>query len=76
MSLTTCPDCGRGVSTSAPTCPGCGRRLKRERKSVGCCGGCLVLLVAGWLVIQLGTCGLFYGLSEAGTEVDSVEVTP
>jgi len=25
MPLTTCPDCGREVSTSAPACPHCGR---------------------------------------------------
>jgi membrane protein YdbS with pleckstrin-like domain len=25
MALTTCPDCGRDVSTSAPACPHCGR---------------------------------------------------
>lgn len=25
MALTTCPDCGREVSTSAPACPHCGR---------------------------------------------------
>ena len=76
MSLTTCPDCGREVSTSAPTCPGCGRRLKHERKSVGGCGGCLVLLVAGWLVIQLTTCGVFMGLSEIEADADSMEVSP
>jgi hypothetical protein len=25
MPLTTCPDCGREISTSAPACPNCGR---------------------------------------------------
>jgi uncharacterized membrane protein YvbJ len=25
MALTTCPDCGRQVSTAAATCPQCGR---------------------------------------------------
>src|SRR5579859_7521420 len=25
MALTTCPDCGREVSTAAPACPHCGR---------------------------------------------------
>lgn len=27
MPLINCPDCGRGVSDSAPTCPGCGRPI-------------------------------------------------
>lgn len=28
MALSKCPDCGRGVSTSATACPGCGRPTK------------------------------------------------
>ena len=27
MALTTCPDCGRQVSTEAAACPGCGRPM-------------------------------------------------
>lgn len=27
MALTTCPDCGRQVSTSAEKCPNCGRPI-------------------------------------------------
>jgi len=27
MALTTCPDCGRQVSTEAAACPGCGRPI-------------------------------------------------
>lgn len=27
MALTTCPDCGKEVSTSAQACPGCGRPM-------------------------------------------------
>lgn len=72
MALVTCPDCGREVSAKAPLCPGCGRRLRRERQPVGCCGGCLVLIVTAWLVLQVGTCGLFMGLSEMGQNTTEV----
>ena len=28
MGLTSCPDCGKSISTEAPACPNCGRPLK------------------------------------------------
>jgi hypothetical protein len=28
VAMTTCPDCKREVSDSAPKCPGCGKVLK------------------------------------------------
>ena len=31
MSLRKCPDCGNGVSSSAPACPHCGRPRKKAR---------------------------------------------
>jgi len=27
MALTTCPDCGKSVSSQAPSCPSCGRPI-------------------------------------------------
>jgi uncharacterized membrane protein YvbJ len=27
MALTTCPDCGKEVSSQAPVCPNCGRPI-------------------------------------------------
>ena len=32
MSLTTCPDCGKEISTSAAACPGCGRPMAAQAK--------------------------------------------
>ena len=33
MALTTCPDCGRQVSTEAVACPGCGRPMVGSQSS-------------------------------------------
>jgi predicted amidophosphoribosyltransferase len=30
MALTTCPDCGKSISTLATFCPGCGRPMKYQ----------------------------------------------
>jgi len=30
MALTTCPDCGREVSTNATACPGCGYPVQAQ----------------------------------------------
>lgn len=34
MALTTCPDCEKPVSTSAPNCPNCGRPMTAETSAV------------------------------------------
>ena len=47
--MTTCPDCNRSVSDSAPTCPGCGRTLKSPLaaplKAIGVGILCILLFV-------------------------------
>lgn len=32
MALTTCPDCGKKISTSAEKCPECGRPMRMSRQ--------------------------------------------
>jgi len=32
MALTTCPDCGKQVSTAAQSCPNCGRPITADRE--------------------------------------------
>jgi len=54
--LTTCPDCGRAVSPTAPICPNCGKRLRSSIMRKGATCGCvallvpIVLLVGFWLI--------------------------
>ena len=31
MALTTCPDCGKQISTAAATCVGCGRPMRETK---------------------------------------------
>lgn len=35
MALIACPDCGKGISDTAPTCIGCGRVMSASNKSGG-----------------------------------------
>lgn len=46
MSLRTCPDCGKDVSSSAPACPHCGRPNRKAPVVLGIAGA-LVFVVAG-----------------------------
>jgi hypothetical protein len=39
VSLRTCPDCGKGVSSSARACPHCGRPSKKARLPIELVGG-------------------------------------
>ena len=62
MVLTTCPECGHRVSTSAPYCPGCGRAIGARPQREGCflqtlnlgCGCVLLfaLFVLLWIAIR------------------------
>lgn len=51
MAMTTCPDCGKEISTAAPTCPSCGRQMAAQvvappKQKTGCCAaGCLVMIL-------------------------------
>lgn len=45
MALTKCTECGNEVSTNADSCPKCGAKVKR--KSIGCGGIILILIVIG-----------------------------
>lgn len=60
MSLMTCPDCGKEISSDAPTCPQCGRPIKGlpKPKGEGCFLrtlniGCVIVLVFVGLIIIL-----------------------
>ena len=67
MALTTCPDCGRDVSASAPTCPHCGRPIATTvaqadvhgsgagpfRKGLGFTCGVLLAIVTGIIIIGM-----------------------
>lgn len=52
MALTTCPECGHQVSTTAPACPGCGRK----RPNVGLqimATGCLLTILTPFLLLLI-----------------------
>jgi hypothetical protein len=34
MALTSCPDCGKQISTAAPSCIGCGRPMMISRAEI------------------------------------------
>ena len=47
MAIKKCKECGDKVSTKATSCPHCGAVLKKERKSIGCGGLIIVLILLG-----------------------------
>lgn len=51
--LTTCPDCGRQVSTRAKMCPHCGRVKPTLSGCDGACLGCLLFFL---LVLLIASC--------------------
>ncbi len=50
MALKKCKECGQEVSTKADRCPNCG--AKQKRKSIGCGGALLILIVLGFIGSQ------------------------
>jgi hypothetical protein len=72
MSLTTCPDCRRQISTRARACPGCGAPSAKylRKKAIKSRGqyqalGCLSLLIgipACFFLMPLGLFLVFLGI--------------
>lgn len=50
MAIKKCKECGKEVSTKADLCPHCG--AKQKRKSIGCGGAILILIVIGFVGSQ------------------------
>lgn len=46
MAMSSCPDCGHGVSASAAKCPACGNKLKR-----GCFESCAIGVLIGGVML-------------------------
>lgn len=69
MGLTTCPDCGRQVSTAADACPECGRPMRARSPLLGGSQsgeGCfLQTLNAGCIVIFAVLLALIFGIAES-----------
>ncbi|MCB9767142.1 MAG: hypothetical protein H6751_00795 [Candidatus Omnitrophica bacterium] len=45
MSLTSCPECRRQVSTKADMCPHCGYNIRREDMKLGVIGFMVIVIV-------------------------------
>ncbi|MBQ7568991.1 hypothetical protein IJT17_09320 [bacterium] len=55
MGMTTCPECGGKISTSARTCPhcGCDFAIRKEKGEDGLsCGGWIFLAILGCGAMQ------------------------
>ena len=52
MALKKCKECGKEVSSKADKCPNCGAPTKR--KSIGCGGGLLVIIIIGIIGAMMG----------------------
>lgn len=54
MALKKCKECGKEISTKADLCPHCG--AKQKRKSIGCGGAILILIIIGIIGSQISEC--------------------